>query len=89
MCHSRSNDATSIINITANGTAVLRVTWSNGRGSSVFTNDCPYTVLAEPAANPAPGLSSATAATPSAAAAALLPAFLILLVLLRHPHVCC
>ena len=81
-------DAASTINITSNGTAVLRVTWSNGRGSAVFTNNCPYTVLAEPPSDPAPSLSSTAAAIPPATASMLLPAALLLLglLLLGYPR---
>jgi hypothetical protein len=78
-------DAASTINITANGTAVLRVTWSNGRGSGVFTNDCPFTVLAESATDPHAVLSIAASTTLSAAAAALLPTGLLLHALLLRP----
>jgi hypothetical protein len=79
-------DAASTINITTNGTALLRVTWSNGRGSAVFTNDCPYTVLAElhNITDPPAALSNAAAAIQSAAAAALLPAGLLLALLPRR-----
>ena len=85
VCRSRSTDADSIVNITTNGTAVLRVTWSNGRGSSVFTNDCTYTVLAEPPTPTDHALSSAAAAPPPSA---LLPAALLLLLALLPRPLC-